>query len=328
MCGAAKEQAMIVNADKIARRKFISRAAVFGCSTLLAHENARSQGADRIIGLGFSVYGMRSLTLSAALDAIAKEGYDCVEVPVMPGWYWDAAQLSRGARTIWRNRIADRGLRLTSLMENLPALGDDTLHSANLDRLKLAVELARDLVRDGKAPLIETVMGGKPGEFEAVKERLADRLRQWAKVAEQGNVTLAVKAHVSNATQQPNQLRWLLDSVASPSLAAAYDFSHFEIQGLGMKETMDALLPRTAFIHVKDAEKLQGNKWRFALPGDGKIDYVEMLKYLGQSNYRGDVVVEVSAHVSGQLSYDPLAAATKCYNHLSNAFSKAGLKRG
>jgi sugar phosphate isomerase/epimerase len=322
------EQTMSMNANQISRRNFFSRAAVFGCSTLLAHENARSQDADRAIGLGFSVYGMKSLALSAALDAIAKEGYDCVELTAMQGWNCDSARLSREARTYLSKRIADRGLRITSLMENLPALGDDTPHSANLDRFKLAVELARDLAKDGKPPLIETIMGGKAGEFEAVKERLADRLRQWAKVAEEANVKLAVKAHISNATQQPSQLLWLLDRVASPSLVAAYDYSHFQIQRLGMKETLNALLPRTAFIHVKDVEELPGNKWRFALPGDGSIDYVEMFKHLGQSNYRGDVVVEVSAQVSGQLSYDPLAAAHKCYNRLADAFDKAGLKRG
>jgi sugar phosphate isomerase/epimerase len=322
------EQVMSTNANQISRRNFFSRAAVFGCTTLLARQNARTQDIDRTIGLGFSVYGMHSLTLNAALDAIAKEGYDCVELAAMQGWHCDAARLSREARPIWSNRIADRGLRITSLMENLPVLGDDTLHSAKLDRFKLAVELARDLAKGGKPPLIETIMGGKAGEFEAVKERLADRLRPWAKVAEEGNVKLAVKAHISNATQQPSQLLWLLDRVASPSLVAAYDFSHFQIQGLGMKETLDALLPRTAFIHVKDVEKLQGNKWRFVLPGEGNIDYVDMFKHLGQSNYQGDVVVEVSAQVSGQLSYDPLAAAHKCYNHLADAFSKAGLKRG
>src|SRR5688500_1355649 len=118
MCGAAKEQAMIVNSDKIARRKFISGAADFGCSTLLARENARSDDAQRAIGLGFSLYGMRSLSLRAGIDEVAKIGYDCIELPVMTDWPADSARLTSEARRVLREQLAERRLRLTSLMEN------------------------------------------------------------------------------------------------------------------------------------------------------------------------------------------------------------------
>ena len=318
---------MSTNVNQISRRKFFSRAAVFGCSTLLARENARGDDAQRKIGLGFSLYGMKSLAPRAAINAVAEMGYDCIELPVMTDWPADSARMTSETRRELREQLAERRLRLTSLMENLPALGDDAQHSANLDRLKLAAELARDLARDGKAPLIETIVGGKAGEFDAVKERLVERLRDWATIAESANAKLAIKAHISNATQRPEQLLWLLDSVASRSLVAAYDYSHFQLQDLNMKETMNALLPRAAFIHVKDTEHAQGKRG-FLLPGEGTIDYVQMFKLLGQSSYQGDVVVEVSGQVFNKPGYDPLAAARKCYNHLSDVFSKAGLKRG
>ena len=90
---------------------------------------------------------------------------------------------------------------------------------------------------------------------------------------------------------------------------------------------MNALLPKAAFIHVKDTEHAQGKRG-FLLPGEGSIDYVAMCKQLATSTYRGDVVVEVSSQVSNKPGYDPLAAARKCYNHLADAFSKAGVRRG
>jgi hypothetical protein len=40
------------------------------------------------------------------------------------------------------------------------------------------------------------------------------------------------------------------------------------------------------------------------------------------------VVVEVSSQVFNRAGYEPLAAASKCYNHLADAFSRAGIKRG
>jgi inosose dehydratase len=89
---------------------------------------------------------------------------------------------------------------------------------------------------------------------------------------------------------------------------------------------MDALIPRSVFIHVKDTEHAQGKRG-FLLPGEGTIDYVQMFKQLAASPYRGDVVVEVSSQVSNKPGYDPLAAASKCYNHLADAFVTGGLHR-
>jgi sugar phosphate isomerase/epimerase len=309
----------------MSRRQWLVASAAAASAPL--HRAARAEpSAPRTIGLGFSLYGMRSLTIDSALRALAEIGYDCVELPVMPDWPADSVRFSRDARRDLRAQLADRRLRLTSLMENLPATGDDAQHRANVERLRLAAEMASELAGD-KKPLIETILGGRPGEFDAVKERLADRLRDLAKIAAEAQVTLAVKAHIGNATQQPEQLLWLLGQVASPWLVATYDYSHFQLQNFDMKTTTDALLPRSRFIHVKDTEHAQGKRG-FLLPGEGSIDYVQLLKLVRQSTYQGDVVVEASSQVFNRAGYEALAAASKCYNHLAGAFSRAGIKRG
>jgi len=307
------------------RRAFLSTT-ISGATLLSARHAFGAADGNRTIGLGFSLYGMKSLSLVEALKACAEIGYDSVELPVMPDWPGDSAKLSVDARRELVARLQDHALRLSALMENLPALGDDAQHGANLDRLKRACVLAVDLKQGNHLPLIETVLGGKPGEFEAVKERLASRLKEWAAVAQDAKVTLAVKTHVSNATQRPEQLVWLLKQVASPYLQAAYDYSHFQLQNLKMAETMTVLLPHTAFIHVKDTEHSQ-DKRGFLLPGEGTIGYTEYFKLLAASSYRGDVVVEVSGQVFGKPGYDPLAAARKCYNHLAPAMEMAGIER-
>jgi sugar phosphate isomerase/epimerase len=217
-------------------------------------------------------------------------------------------------------------------MENLPMLpADEARNREHLDRLKLAVELARDLassMTDTDArhvPLVETILGGKPGEFDKVKAQLVEQLGAWAKVAADARVVVAVKAHFGNATQRPEQLLSLLDAVNSPWLKAAYDYSHFQLQDLDLAETMDALLPRSAFIHVKDTHRADG-KWRFLLPGEGSIDYVAFGRQVKQSPYRGDIVVEVSGQVFSQPGYDPLAAARQCYEHLAPALAESGVR--
>jgi inosose dehydratase len=318
------------------RRVFLSRTlmlagSTLGSSALVRRIAAQAAGAPRAIGLGFSLYGMRSLALDAALAAVARIGYDCVELPVMNDWPADSARLNRAARASLREALARQALRLTSLMENLPALGDDAQHRANVERLKQAAQLAHDLApaggdgAAGQTPLIETILGGRPGEFERVKERLVERLSAWAEVAAEATTVVAIKAHVGNAIQRPEQLLWLLTQVASPWLKAAYDYSHFQLQGLDMAETMQAMLPQTVFVHVKDTEHALGKRG-FLLPGEGSIDYAELFRRLGQSSYRGDVMVEVSSQVSNRPGYDPLAAARKCYDHLAAAFRQAGLR--
>ena len=319
------------------RHRFFSRRqsmqAALGAGALsLMQRISIGAPAQKTIGLGFSLYGMKSLSLEESLKACAEIGYDCVELPVMPDWPADSARLSQPARRELRARLADRKLRLTALMENLPSLGDDKAHQANLERLKRAVELARQLTPEGPAessrpPLIETILGGKPGDWDAVKTQLVERLSDWATVLNQGKIVLAVKAHVGNAMQRPEQLLWLVKQVASPSIKPAYDYSHFELQSLALADTMRELVPHSVFIHVKDTQHAQGKRG-FLLPGEGSIDYGEYFRLLKKHAYGGDVVVEVSSQVFYGRDYDPLAAARKCYNHLAPAMMKAGVSRG
>ncbi len=352
---------MMPHTATITRRNFFSRTAVFFGATVAAREFCRAQAAQRAngldapraiepetpraIGLGFSLYGMKTLSVEDSLQALSEIGYDCVELPVMKEWPADSAMFTRGASNRdkaarWREMLAARRLRLSALMENLPALGSEAAQQANLERLKSAAAMARELAprqesgvrgqeseRGSQVPVVETILGGKAGEFEAVKGKLVERLGEWAKVMAEAKVKLAVKAHISNATQQPGQVAWLLDQVASPWLVAAYDYSHFERQGLDMQETVGQLVPQAAFIHVKDSVQVQ-EKWSFVLPGEGTTDYVRLLKLIRDAGYRGDVVVEVSSQVSNAAGYEPLAAARNCYNHLSRAFAEAGVKRG
>lgn len=285
-------------------------------------------------GLGFSLYGMRSLPLAEALATLAQIGYECTELPVMPDWPGDSRRMTHAQRQTLRHQLTEHRLRLSALMENLPlaAVDDET---PLLDRLRHALTLASELTSpmdspgaagEQRGPVVETILGGRPGSFEDVKERLAERLHRWAEVAADGKVVVAIKAHVSNAVQRPEQLIWLVEQVASPWLKAAYDYSHYQVQGLGLAETLQIVRPHLAFVHVKDGESADG-RTRFLLPGEGRTDYAQLWQRLLAWGYRGDVVVEVSSQISTAPGYDPLTAARQCYLVLSRARQQA-LARG
>ena len=298
------------------RRSFL--AAVVGVAAEgFRARRARAQDVntpEKKVGLGFSLYGMKSLALLEAIKSCRTIGYDSIELPVMADWPADSAKLSAEARKELRGALANSGLRLSAIMENLPALVDGAKHRANLDRLKAAAEVGREL-SPVKLPVIETILGGSAGKWDAVKQQLVEKLGDWADVLAQAKVTLAVKAHISNAMQRPEQLVWLLEQVNSPWIKAAYDYSHFQLQGLALADTVATLLPHTRFVHVKDSKPV-GDKWQFVLPGEGTIDYRQLTRLLAAGNYDGDIVVEVSGQVSSRPGYDPIAAARKCYEHL------------
>ncbi|MGI8979764.1 MAG: sugar phosphate isomerase/epimerase family protein [Pirellulaceae bacterium] len=281
---------------------------------------------DQAIGLGFSLYGMKTLPLAKSLKTCREIGYDCVELPLMSGWPADPEKLAFSARKELKAALEKSGLRLSALMENLSLLADERTHAANLQRLKLAAELAHELVPD-KPPVIETVLGGKPREWDSVKEKMAERLRDWAKFAEAANIVIAIKAHVAGALQTPADAAWLLEKVGSKLVRLAFDYSHFQLQKVSLENALDTLLPHTVFIHVKDAEG-DAAKFQFLLPAEKENRYAEYFKLLAKRKYRGDVVVEVSGQIHSRPGYDPVAAAKKCYEPLAAAMREAGVKRG
>lgn len=295
------------------------------CGQVLAH--AAENGPRRLIGLGFSLYGMRELPAATALSTIAEIGYDCVELPVMKAWPYDPAELNAAARAALRGGLSDRGLRLSALMENLPIAGiDASQHREQLERLKRAAELGHELSPD-QTPVIETILGGRPDQWEVSKSAMAERLVDWVKTAEAAKVVLAIKAHVGGAMHRPEHVVWLLEQIGSRHLKAAYDFSHFQLRGLDLAESIGALIPHSVFIHVKDGRG-DASQFQFLLPGEGTIDYAALLKLAAAGGYAGDVVVEVSGQIHSRAGYDPMAAAKKSYGPLAAAFQAAGLPRG
>ena len=298
------------------RRQFLATAALAACSLPAA-------APARRVGLGFSLYGMKTLPVADALRVCAEAGFHDVEFALNPDFPTEPKLLSPAQRQELRAQLGALGLRLAALMDNLSLTADDRAHAANLERIKAAAELAHALAPDAP-PVLETVMGGRPAEWDKVKAQMATRLADWGRAAAAAKLTLCIKPHVGSAAHLPEHGLWLLDQVKNPAVKLAYDFSHYQLRGLNLGKTLDALLPHTAFIHVKDALG-DAAKFQFALPGEGTIDYADYFRRLKAANWSGSVCVEVSGQVFSQPGYDPIAAAKKCHAALAPAFKQAGL---
>lgn len=309
----------------VSRRAFLHQAsAALGLAALGAPLHAQEKAAATF-GLGYTLYGMKSLTLDDALKTCAQIGYDSVELCLLDGYPTTPAQFGAAERAQLRATLAALKLKVSGLMENINPLSDDAQQAKILERIKAAGQLAH-AISPAAIPPLETVLGGKPAEWDQVKDRMVERLQAWGKAAEEAKITIAIKAHIMNAVQTPERLLWLWKAVNHPAIQLAYDYSHFQVQKLGLEETMDAILPHTRFIHVKDVSGTS-EKVAFLLPGEGTIDYGAYFKKLQRFGYKGDVVVEVSAMLFKKPDYEPKVAAQKSYAGLTAGLAAAGLAR-
>ncbi|MCH8828404.1 MAG: sugar phosphate isomerase/epimerase [Planctomycetes bacterium] len=321
------------NRAEISRRQMLQSSVVWtaavGGLPLLRSADAAVPASRAVrkaeVTFGFSFYGMRALKLDRALKVCAQIGYDSVELVATKGWPCDPQSLSQPARRDLRKQLADLGLELPALMENLRVTGDKSTLRRNLDRLKRAGELGHAL-SPGKPPVIETVLGGRPSQWKTRRPQFIKGLKEWAKAAEKARTVIAVKAHVGGALHTPQDAHWLINAVGSRWIRLAYDFSHFQLRGFELSKSLKLMIADSVFIHVKD-KKGTAAKFQFLLPGEGDIDYRTYFKLLKQHAYRGPVMVEVSGQIHKKPGYDPVKAAQTSYKNLAGAFSAVGLTR-
>lgn len=288
-------------------------------------ESSRKDGkASARCTLGFSTYGMQSLTTERAINTLADIGFDTVELTVRTGSEADSAKLNAKRRQTLRKQLAESPLRLTSLMEHVYPT-DDRQQKIALERLKLAAGVSHEL-SPAAPPLIQTVLGG--GNFEKAKKGMVDRLAEWVKVAEETDTIIAIKPHRGGVVSQPAEAVWLFEQLGKPSrLRMVYDYSHYAFRNLPLTETIQTALPYTAHVAVKDAVQ-QNGRVVFELPGKGgTIDFATIIRQLHAGGYRGDFNCEVSSQVSSKKGYDPIAAAKTSYANIADAFRKAGVDR-
>lgn len=318
----------------VRRRSFLAAAAGFGPAALLAGGVSSIVAADKTppaagdaprppFTLGFSLYGLKALPVDQAIRTCAEIGFRDVEPALLPGYDTEPKLLSAARRKEIRSLADGLGVRIPCVMENIRAVVDEPTHAANLEKIARAAELAHAWKPADPAPAImETVLGGKPAEWEQLRDPMLRRLGQWAEAGKRYNLVIAIKAHIAGALHTPEDTLAVVREIDSPHLKAVYDFSHFQLQGFALDRSLRTLAPETVFIHVKDGRGEPG-KFQFLLPGEGATDYVAYFRLLKELGYAGSVTVEVSGQIHQKPGYDGAAAARKCYECLHAAYVAA-----
>lgn len=304
----------------IARRAFMET----GLASLMAcrFANLGLGSEPGSIPLSFSLYGMRDIPVSRAIESLASIGYKGVEFAAVDGFATDPKKCSRALRTEIRKTLHDQKVPLVSVMESFSYSTDAKSLARYPDRIKRAAELFRDCSPHGE-PLLETIVGGKPGSFARDRDGLVAMLRSWEKPLEAAGAKLAIKAHRFQMVNSHTLLADLLKAVDSPRIVAVFDPSHEPDPTTDCAPALEAVRGRLAFVHIKDVDwKTSPQKdAKFALPGRGKLNWPAFARALRSSPFRGPVCVEVSRQIWEAPGYDPLAGARESFEFLQKAFA-------
>ena len=277
--------------------------------------------------LGYSTWGMPTVPIDTAIHHIAQLGYDGIELTIIPRFTTELSTLDAAERKRIADMLKQHNLALPAIAAHSSLLETDAAaHERNMWRLKGGVDLAVELAQGDELPAVNTTPGGKPEQWETLKNFLAERVGELVDYAAERGVTIAMEPHIGAIIDTPAKVLELLESVNSPYLKVNFDISHFDIVGMSTEETVSALAAVSAHTHVKDQRGIAPD-FEFLIPGEGTFDYVGYLKAMQAHGYDGFITAEVSFMVQARENYDPLAAATLSYETLSRAFTKAGIER-
>ena len=272
--------------------------------------------------LACSTWGMPDVAIAEAIPRLAEMGYQGIELGVLPRFRTALERLGPAERQQIRELTADHGLALTAIAAHSSLLDPDS-YEAGVRRLTGAIDLAAELVPEDPPP-INTTPGGRPEQWEAVKQRLVDEFAALGEYAAVRGVALAVEPHVGAAVDEPEEILWLVQQVNLPNVGINADYSHFQARGLSVEESIVPLVPWVVHTHVK------GNRGRwpdheFLTPGEDDFDYAPYLRAMYDAGYRGFQTVEISNMVRARPDYEPFAHAQLAHDTLAAAYEAAGI---
>jgi sugar phosphate isomerase/epimerase len=279
--------------------------------------------------IAYGTYAMPTVPLEDAFPALGGIGYDGVEICISPkhtGAMPD--QMDAARRAVLKRTLADNGLGVPALFLTGSIWAEDAeQHQSNLEHLRVCAQLARDLGLP-ETPVLAMGIGGKRDQWDSIRGRLVELLRDCAAVAEEEGFVLAGEAHCGAAVYNPDRAIWLFETVDSPRVRMHFDIVHMFLAGEREEEAVKALVPYTAHTHITDARRQEDGSFELLLLGHGELDAVAYMRAMKEAGWDDFITLEVSMMVWGKEGYDPIAAAEESYRAITDAFAGAGVERG
>jgi sugar phosphate isomerase/epimerase len=265
--------------------------------------------------------------LSAAvadIDKAARLGFDGLELQADAFGRADAAALDADAIAQARAQCRERGVTISAL-----AYYDVAFRSAVFNAAEPAfVHDVYERVFDAAERLGVQTVASMSG-FDAARDwdgnlqLFADRFGPVAQRAEQRGLRLAFENWMGfggrlpfrpvNMGGAPDTWDAWFAAVPSPAIGIEFDPSHLAWQGIDHLRALFEYRDRVYHVHAKDVELLaerryrggvNGNAFRFRIPGYGMIAWAPFIAALREIGYDGGVAIEHEDAVFSQDRFD------------------------
>lgn len=277
--------------------------------------------------IGYTTWGMPKVPVDQALSFLHDVGFDAVELTVLPNYTTAVDGLDAGERRRIKALCAGYGLAMPAVAAHRSLLEEDPdAHRENMRLLKRAIDLCAEWSDGRGAPVLDTVLGGAPEDWETRLDFILERVRELVDYAADSGVVIGMEAHVGCALDTAEKSVQLVETMGSPHLGLNFDISHFDVLGMPIKEAVRLMAPHAVHTHVKD-QRGRVPDFEFLVPGEGDFDFTAYLRAMHAAGYTGSITAEVSNMVQRKPGYDPFEAAGLCYRTLEKAFVEAGVPR-
>lgn len=260
------------------------------------------------LGCNTVVLGMADL--KTALQHVAWAGYRHVELAAIAGMC-EHLKLDSDPQEV-KDLLAEAGLHVTAM------------EAATNDRERL--QGLFKLAQQAGIGIINIGSGGKTGDEDSTKEAL-ERVRDFAKLAGDQGVKLAVKPHVGQAIYNADTGLRMMNEVDEPALGLNFDPSHL----FRANETPEEVAPRWGdkiiTSHFRDCPWREGPPGSpdQQIPGRGIVNIPATLKALKETGYAGPLNLEVIGAGGWDLSR-AMGIVAESRGYLHRCFQELGIE--
>lgn len=275
---------------------------------------------------GYSTNAFTRFGLEQAIEKIADLGFSGVEIMCdRPHLYppdYDTDRVDAIRSLLARHRLCVTNLNSFTLF----AVGDTYLPSwieQDAERRQQRIEHTRQCLKMASALGAKNISVPPGGPLNGASRNESMMLfhhgiEAVVPLAEELNVRLLVEPEPGLMIERTSEFLDFIRRIRSPMVGVNFDIGHFFCAGENPAAAFETLFEWVGHVHIEDIGRSRIHQ--HIVPGDGAIDFSEILQVMQRFGYAGDISLELYPYVN-----EPEAAGAASLQYLRPAFVRAGL---
>lgn len=242
-----------------------------------------------------STYGYRFLSLDAALERIAANGFRTVDIlgtrPHLLPEDYNTNELAH-----LKEKLAELQLRVAAVtaFDGQPFWHFTAANARHREATVAHVSACVDVAATLGAPIVQAITGMPIAQdipSPIAWQWARDGLSQCAEHAAGTGVTIALEGEENNVVRTSQDIRRMVEDVDHPNLKALLEIGHAAVMATDDPVlAVDTLSDHLVYCHAHDNYGITDDH---NAPGDGIVDWKPILRALERIGYQGDIALEL-----------------------------------